>query len=629
MAQAAPMQLGGTVPAARHRIPPLTLPLLLTAWLAAFTLIPWVRENARLAGSVWGAAGALLILLLVVRYRTAGARRVLSYEFSPRPVHYVQMAMHSSIYLYWGWYWREVYHYAPLILAQIVFFYALDMLVSWWRGDHWILGLGPFPIVFSTNLFLWFRDDWFYLQFLMIATAVLCKQFVTWRRDGRRTHIFNPSAIALAIFSAGLLVTHSTHISWAEEVAVSLGRPPYIYLWIFATGMVVQSLFSVTLVTLSAAAVLCALNLTYTAVTGVYYFVDSTIPIAVFLGLHLLVTDPATSPRRNLGKVLFGAIYGAAVFGLYSVLGWLGMPTFYDKLLCVPPLNLMAPWLDRVSAGLESRLGRMRWKPLDWSSAWSPRRLNFAHMAIWIALFAFLFRAGLVGGRHPGANPEFWRTACEEGRRGACQTWIRTMNVACLHGSGPACYHLGLALDAGLAIPRDSAEAGKSLGRACDLKAPGSCASLVALVKKDGEGVFLKPCGQGDGESCYLLASLYYAGAGVNRDYVRSAGLFRQACDDGWARGCGGLGELYKAGQGTQADAAQAIQYFERACRAGIAASCYSLSGMYRARNDEALAGKRRRQACDLSVRAATGNSAYFRAGGSMQAEAAAGFCVE
>ena len=92
--------------------------------------------------------------------------------------------------------------------------------------------------------------------------------------------------------------------------------------------MVVQSLFSVTLVTLSAAAALFVLNLAYTAVTGVYYFVDATIPIAVFLGLHLLVTDPATSPRRNIGKVLFGAIYGAAVFGLYSVLGWLGMPRF-------------------------------------------------------------------------------------------------------------------------------------------------------------------------------------------------------------------------------------------------------------------------------------------------------------
>ena len=185
--------------------------------------------------------------------------------------------MHTSIYLYWGWYWREVYHYAPLIVAQIVFVYALDMLVCWSRRDKWILGFGPFPIVLSTNLFLWFRDDWFYLQFLLIATGVLCKEFVTWKRDGRRTHIFNPSAIALAIFSVGLLVTHNTHLTWGEEVAVSQGRPPHIYLEIFALGLVVQALFSVTLVTLSAAAAAVVLNLATPAPRA---FTTSSIPIS-------------------------------------------------------------------------------------------------------------------------------------------------------------------------------------------------------------------------------------------------------------------------------------------------------------------------------------------------------------
>jgi TPR repeat protein len=247
-------------------------------------------------------------------------------------------------------------------------------------------------------------------------------------------------------------------------------------------------------------------------------------------------------------------------------------------------------------------------------------------MAVWIALFAALFGSGMVGGRHPGANPDFWSRACEEGRRGACQTWVRTMNVACRHGAGGACFKLGLALDQGRVIPRDAAEAGKDFGRAGDLKAPGSCASMVALVKKDGEDVFLIPCRKDAGESCFLLASLYHAGAGAPKDYVRSATLFRQACDAGWPRGCGGLAECYQAGQGVAADTAQAVQYFERACRAGIAASCFSLGGMYRAMKDEALAGQRLRQACDLSRGATTDNSAYFRAGG---IEIAPAFCVQ
>ena len=52
----------------------------------------------------------------------------------------------------------------------------------------------------------------------MIATGVLCKEYVTWIRDGRRAHIFNPSAIALFIFSLGLILTHSTTSAGARKL---------------------------------------------------------------------------------------------------------------------------------------------------------------------------------------------------------------------------------------------------------------------------------------------------------------------------------------------------------------------------------------------------------------------------
>ncbi len=598
---------------------PLVLAGGLIGVLAAFSLIPWVWDNPRLAGSIWAAAGALLILLLIVRRQAARAGRVLSYTVVPKPVHYVQLSMHTSIYLYWGWYWREVYHYAPLIVAQIVFVYVLDMLVCWWRRDQWILGFGPFPIVLSTNLFLWFKDDWFFLQFLLVSTGVLCKEFITWRRDGRRTHIFNPSAIALAIFSIGLLITHSTHLTWGEEVAVSQGRPPHIYLEIFAVGLVVQALFSVTLVTLAAAGALFVLNLAYTGATGVYYFVDSNIPIAVFLGLHLLVTDPATSPRRNFGKLLFGAMYGALVWALYTVLGWMGAPTFYDKLLCVPPLNLLVQPLDRAGAALEARFRKM---------TWTPRQVNFAHMGIWITLFAVMITTGFVGGRHPGSDPEFWQKACESGKRDACQTWVRTMTVSCQHGSGLACLTLGVVWNEGRVVARDLAESGKNFARACDLKMQYACPSLAALVKENGAGVFRQGCDRGDGESCFILASLTYAGQGVPKDPAAAVALFRQSCADHWWRGCGGLAECYLAGRGTAADAVQASAYFDQACRGGVAASCFALGNISRGTKDEARARQRFQQACDASTRHEIANAAYFRASDSSGSGNSAPFCA-
>ena len=51
------------------RIPPLRLPLFLIVLFAAFSFLPWVRANPRLAGSFWGAAdyfSTLVILALAV-----------------------------------------------------------------------------------------------------------------------------------------------------------------------------------------------------------------------------------------------------------------------------------------------------------------------------------------------------------------------------------------------------------------------------------------------------------------------------------------------------------------------------------------------------------------------------------
>src|SRR5262249_15867761 len=160
------------------------------------------------------------------------------------------------------------------------------------------------------------------------------------------------------------------------------------------------------------------------------------------------------------------------------------------------------------------------------------------------------------------------------------------MNISCQHGSGSSCITLGAVFDEGRLVHRDAHEAGKDLGRACDLQAPNACAGLIALVQRDGPDVFRPACDGGDAESCFLLGLLYCAGRGVPRDCARAVALFRESCDEGWPRGCGGLAECYRAGQGTAADTAQAVTYFEKACRKGIAPSCFSVSSLYRGMKD-------------------------------------------
>jgi Sel1 repeat len=595
-----------------NQIPPLRLAFMLTVLFACFALLPMARANMRLEWSILSAAGALSVFLFFLRQQVVKTGRHLRYELLAKPVHYVQFTMHSLIYAYWGWYWREVYHQIPLIIAQIVFVYVFDMLVCWTRRDKWILGFGPIPIVLSANLFLWFKPDWYFLQFLMFATGVFCKEFFTWIRDGRRAHIFNPSAVALFVFSVGLILTHSTQITWGEEIAVSQALPPHIYLEIFVLGLIVQALFSVTLVTLSSVATIYLLNVLYTHHTGLYYFIDTNIPAAVFLGMHLLVTDPATSPRRNFGKIVFGSLYGIGVFGFVWILNLMGAPPFYDKLLCVPPLNLTVRALDRASAALDARLHL---------PAWDPKRMNYASMGIWICFFSVMYMTGFVEGHHPGADLAFWRKACVEGRGTACQTWTRQMKILCSHGLGPACMALGVELNDGRMIPRNEAEAGKDLADACELGLSNGCANLLRTVQEDKGSVFQSACDGGDGESCFLLGSLYFSGEGVPKNPARAYALLQRSCSLGWWRGCSGLAECYRAGVGTAADGTVAIEYFDKACEYGIASSCFSAFSMYRALNESAKAEKRLKRGCQLSKGFAESSAAYFE--GHMSGKAA------
>jgi hypothetical protein len=60
--------------------------------------------------------------------------------------HYLQACQQGAVILYWGYYWREVYHAAPLIAAQLLFAYGFDSFLSWTHRRKFVLGFGPFPI---------------------------------------------------------------------------------------------------------------------------------------------------------------------------------------------------------------------------------------------------------------------------------------------------------------------------------------------------------------------------------------------------------------------------------------------------------------------------------------------------
>ncbi|TAJ03069.1 MAG: hypothetical protein EPO68_17720, partial [Planctomycetota bacterium] len=248
--------------------------LALAAALAAFFALPSVHENPRMVAALGAAVGLLVAWSALLSVGASLWGQTFRVVFvAPARVHYIQGTVQLAIYAYWGWYHRDVYAHMPMVLAQLIFYFAFDGLLSWSRGREWRFGCGPLPIILSTNVFLWFKPDWYVFQFLLIACAALGKEFIRWNRDGRRVHIFNPSAFGLVLFAIVLLATDTTKYTWAGRIADSFNRPTHIYLVIFLLGLVVQYFFSVTLMTLSAAATIAALTFAYTQITGTYHFV--------------------------------------------------------------------------------------------------------------------------------------------------------------------------------------------------------------------------------------------------------------------------------------------------------------------------------------------------------------------
>ena len=415
------------------------LPILFVAGLVAFALYPGVRENPRLLWSFLGAGAVLAAWTLALLVGTRVTGRSLTLEIALRQQHYVQACAHTSIFLYWGWFWPPVYENAYLIVAQLCFAYAFDMLLSWSRRDTFTLGFGPFPIVLSTNLFLWFRPDWFYLQFLMIAVGFAAKEFIRWNKDGRSAHIFNPSAFSLTIFSIALILTGTSDITWGKDIAITQFYPPSMYLFLFLVALPGQLLFGVTTMTMAAVVTTYLFGLAYYAGTGTYYFYDSYIPIAVFLGMHLLFTDPSTAPRTQVGRVVFGALYGLSTVALYELLGAAGLPAFYDKLLQVPLLNLSIRAIDAIVRKDPLR----RFEPAANGGVVRSRRRNLAYVSVWAAVFAVLSVTGGVGDSHRGQWIPFWQQACREQRAHACDYLAQLYRNACNAGSGWACNELG------------------------------------------------------------------------------------------------------------------------------------------------------------------------------------------
>src|SRR5262245_3074059 len=101
----------------------LLLPAFVVTGLLGFLFIDSVRVLPRLRVTFVVTAAALVVWIVALTIDGRLRARRLGMELSLRPQHYVQACAHMAIFLYWGWYWRQVYDSFHLIAAQLVFAY--------------------------------------------------------------------------------------------------------------------------------------------------------------------------------------------------------------------------------------------------------------------------------------------------------------------------------------------------------------------------------------------------------------------------------------------------------------------------------------------------------------------------
>lgn len=500
--------------------------------LIAFGFLDVVRPNSSFQWSFFGTGALLLVWSMALFGLSQRKSRTLTLKVAFRKQHYVQASAQAVFLLYWGWHWRPVYDSAFLVAAQLIFAYAFDMLLCWSRRDSYTFGFGPFPVIFSINLFLWFIDDLFYMQFLLVALGFAGKELLQWNKEGRRVHIFNPSSFPLAIFSLGLILTGTSDLTWGQDIAITQFYPPHVYLVLFLVALPGQYLFGVTSMTVSAVVATYAFGLLYSTVTGIYFFYDSYVPIAVFLGMHLLFTDPSTAPRTELGRIMFGVLYGLSTVGLYVLLGRAGVPTFYDKLLQVPVLNLSIQLLDRLARSPRLR----RFDPAMLGRSLLSRQRNFAYMTLWAVVFAVMSATQGVGDRHPGQWVPFWQGACHDGSPYACPYLADMQLRFCRTGSGWACneagiLHVALSLSGEDQRRLDPLDAAGALERGCDLGFGLACQNLTNLTSGLNALEHAPPTLED-----YPIILRGTKGPITDRS---PAALYSRACSQGWTNVCG------------------------------------------------------------------------------------------
>lgn len=320
------------------------------AFVVAFTQLTKTNLGPMLGGT------ALIMLVAFTLLNFTNRRRDWTFCLSLKTPIFVQAGVQISILAFMSFHSEHVGNYAALMVYQTVFAFALDVLLSLFFFKSYRLSGSILPIVFSINLFMWFRPEFFHWQLAVITLGVCSKYLLCRKANGTRSHIFNPSAIAMAAAICFLIPQSPSQYLYLREIIESYNQSrPGIFWFILLVGLITQGFGRVYLISLGALLTLFFTSQFSILLTGMP-LTNQWIDPSVMVGTTLLVTDPATSPKTSRGKFYFGIAYGISIILAYAGLSLLQAPGYFAKIMAVPLLNFLVPYFDRSKHAIAPRL---------------------------------------------------------------------------------------------------------------------------------------------------------------------------------------------------------------------------------------------------------------------------------
>ena len=300
---------------------------------------------------------------------------------SIRPTHVLPVIVQTLLLSYWALHWPPLQGRLGYLVWCIPLAIVLDITLSYLRTGTALVGVGAVPVVLSATLFTNYpieRSGWMAL----VVGAALASKWGLRRSDG---HIFNPSAFGLSLLAVLTLLG----VIETQDVAHQFHSPPMMAEVVLLLALIPQLRVPIVLGSLGAAVPIFS----WFMLGPLMQIWAPELPSApsltwspVLLVVVLLLTDPATMPKNPGGRFLFGVCVGLGMTVLSFTMLALGMSDFWSKVLALPLVGPLVPWLTTQGARLEER----------WS--WLSPSYNRRHVAGWVALA--LVSMGIEGKSH-------------------------------------------------------------------------------------------------------------------------------------------------------------------------------------------------------------------------------------